>query len=550
MTAAAARPAPALVRDIDALAIAAERATLGAMMLAADAAATVRGIVSACDFAQPRHAAAFAAAAAVADRGEPVAPLSVAAELERRGASADLGYLVDLAESTLTGAGAEHDARLVVEHANRRRIVAGARAALELAGEGREASALAEVLRPAVDGATRATTAGTRQSLVEPIDALLALPPMRWLLDGLLPEAGVALLVAPPNVGKSTLALDWAMRVATGSGWHGRSMLAGPVAYFAGEGRRGIGQRAAAWLAAHDATLAHRLDLVTRTPPLSQPEGQRELAAIVAEARPRFVVLDTVSSLWGGQSENDSDLAAPFIAFLAGLADRYESTFLALHHPRKPGNAPQAASAEWAAPRGSGAWTGSPDSVLALSGPPEDLKLSTVKQRDGERLPPIALRLVAVDLPAGGSSVVVAPGSEVPKAAESVDAQRARDVERLLAAVDELGGEAPSKDAIALQAGIRLQRARALVDVAVRMGRLRNAGTPRKPRFIRAACVQESTKEGTPGTATAAPRLERPDRPRTAGDGGDGEDRNNPPNRIHPFQELPAAAATPGGPRV
>ncbi|MFN9307757.1 MAG: AAA family ATPase [Planctomycetota bacterium] len=539
------------MRDADALAIAAERATLGAMMLAADAVSTARGILSAADFALPRHASAFAAICAVADRGEPAVPLPVAAELERRGASADLGYLVDLAESTLTGAGAEHDARLVVEHANRRRIVAGARAALELAGEGREASALAEVLRPAVDGATRNTTAGTRQSLVEPIESLLALPPARWLLDGLRPEAGVALLVAPPNVGKSTLALDWAMRVAAGSDWHGRSMLAGPVAYFAGEGRRGIGQRAAAWLAAHDATLAHRLDLVTRTPPLSQPEGQRELAAIVAEARPRFVVIDTVSSLWGGQSENDSDLAAPFLAFLAGLADRYESTFLALHHPRKPGNAPQAASAEWAAPRGSGAWTGSPDAVLSLSGPPEDLKLSTVKQRDGERLPPIALRLVVADLPAGGSSVVVAPGSPSPVAsAESVDAQRARDVERLLAAVDELGGEAPSKDAIALQAGIRLQRARALVDVAVRMGRLRNAGTPRKPRFVRGACVQESTKEGTSGTSKDAPRLERPDRPRTAGDGGDGEDRNNPANRIRPSQELPAAAATPGVPRV
>ncbi|MBM3559792.1 MAG: AAA family ATPase, partial [Alphaproteobacteria bacterium] len=280
------------------------------------------------------------------------------------------------------------------------------------------------------------TTAGTRQSLVEPIEALLALPPARWLLDGLLPEAGVALMVAPPNVGKSTVALDWALRVATGSDWHGRAMQAGGVAYFAGEGRRGIGQRAAAWLASHDATLSHRLDLVTRTPPLSQPEGQRELAAIVAEARPRLVVVDTISSLWGGASEDDASAVAPFLASLQRMAEAAGCLFLLLHHERKPSAQPQAGNA-WAAVRGSGAWVGSADAALSLSGPPEALQLATLKQRDGERLPPISLRLVAVALPNGGSSVVVVPGAEAPPAAEHEP--RAEDA--ILAAMRLLGAD-------------------------------------------------------------------------------------------------------------
>ena len=436
MTAAAPRTAPALVRDADALAIAAERATLGAMMLAADAAATVRGIVSACDFAQPRHAAAFAAAAAVADRGEPIAPLSIAAELERRGASADLGYLVDLAESTLTGAGAEHDARLVVEHANRRRIVAGARAALELANEGRDASALAEVLRPAVDGATRTTTAGTRQSLVESFDDLEQLPPPAWLVDGLLPAAGVALLVSPPNVGKSTLAVDLMMRCTTGQAWHGRPVQSGVALYCAGEGKRGLVARRAAWRSQHDAQAVHPHRLVTKLPPLSTSAGQAELEGLVAEHKPKLVVLDTVSALWGGASEDDASAVAPFLASLQRMAEAAGCLFLLIHHERKPSAQPQAGNA-WAAVRGSGAWVGSADAVLSLSGPPEALQLATLKQRDGERLPPIPLRLVVVDLPNGGRSVVVVPGAEALPAAE--DEPRAEDA--ILAAMRLLGAD-------------------------------------------------------------------------------------------------------------
>jgi DNA primase len=45
-------------------------------------------------------------------------------------------------------------------------------------------------------------------------DELLAQPPVEWLVEGLLPRVGVALLASEPRAGKSFLALDVALRLA------------------------------------------------------------------------------------------------------------------------------------------------------------------------------------------------------------------------------------------------------------------------------------------------------------------------------------------------
>jgi hypothetical protein len=226
------------------------------------------------------------------------------------------------------------------------------------------------------------------------------------------------------------------MRCTTGQAWHGRPVQSGVALYCAGEGKRGLVARRAAWRSQHDAQAVHPHRLVTKLPPLSTSAGQGELEVLVAEHKPKLVVLDTVSALWGGESEDDASVVAPFLAFLQRQADAAGCLFVCVHHERKPSAQPQAGNA-WAAVRGSGAWVGSADAVLSLSGPPEDLRLAVTKQRDGERLPPIALRLVAVDLPNGGRSVVVVPGAEALPAAEAEP--RAEDA--ILAAMRCLGAD-------------------------------------------------------------------------------------------------------------
>jgi hypothetical protein len=74
------------------------------------------------------------------------------------------------------------------------------------------------------------------------------LPPPEWLIDGLVPQDGLVVLYGEPAAGKSFLALDWALSIATGVPWLGREVKQGEVVYVYAEGVRGLTQRVTAWL--------------------------------------------------------------------------------------------------------------------------------------------------------------------------------------------------------------------------------------------------------------------------------------------------------------
>src|SRR5207253_752097 len=73
------------------------------------------------------------------------------------------------------------------------------------------------------------------------------LQPPAWLVDGIMPRGGLAVLYGPPGIGKSFLAQDWALSVGAGLEWLGRSIHMGPVVYVAAEGTAGLPNRVRAW---------------------------------------------------------------------------------------------------------------------------------------------------------------------------------------------------------------------------------------------------------------------------------------------------------------
>src|SRR5439155_20954414 len=77
------------------------------------------------------------------------------------------------------------------------------------------------------------------------------LPPPEWLIEGILPADGLAVLYGPPAIGKSFLALDWAFSVQLGHAWLGHQVKRGTVVYVYGEGGAALGQRKDAWKVAH-----------------------------------------------------------------------------------------------------------------------------------------------------------------------------------------------------------------------------------------------------------------------------------------------------------
>src|SRR5262249_14489394 len=73
------------------------------------------------------------------------------------------------------------------------------------------------------------------------------LPDPEWLVDGLVGESALAVLFGTPGVGKSFLALDLAMSVATGRPWLGQETKPGGVVYVYAEGTTGLKHRTQAW---------------------------------------------------------------------------------------------------------------------------------------------------------------------------------------------------------------------------------------------------------------------------------------------------------------
>jgi hypothetical protein len=132
------------------------------------------------------------------------------------------------------------------------------------------------------------------------------LPPPEWLVDGLVPEDGLVVLYGEPTAGKSFLALDWGLSVATGVAWLGHKVKQGEVVYIYAEGVRALAGRANAWLQEHGKTEALLFRAVPGAVSIPDP---RELSEFVKAVRsvsenPRLIIIDTLARNFGEGNES------------------------------------------------------------------------------------------------------------------------------------------------------------------------------------------------------------------------------------------------------
>lgn len=108
-------------QDLDA-----EQSVLGGMLLSKDAIADVVEIIKGHDFYRPAHETVYTAILDLYAKGEPADPITVAAELVKRGEITKVGgapYLHTLVQSVPTAANASYYAEIVHERAVLRRLV-------------------------------------------------------------------------------------------------------------------------------------------------------------------------------------------------------------------------------------------------------------------------------------------------------------------------------------------------------------------------------------------------------------------------------------------
>lgn len=510
-----------------------EQNVLGALLLHGDAVAEV-SFLQPRDFAQRRHELVYEAILGVVEQELAVDPLLVEQELAQRHTLAEVGgkvYLLDLMESVVSAANVVEHAKLVQQAARRREVASIGRELSLRARDGADVSELLDQVRPRLDDlATGARGTKPRRYRLRSIDQVRALPPLDWVLEGLLPAPGIAFLISQANAGKTTLALGLALSALYGRDWCGRAVAPGSTLYVAGEGVRGLAQRIEAWDRDHRG--AHSTDdryflVMDDLPPLTG-DGVHVLREAIHDLResqghaPRYIVIDTCSSLWGGESEDKTEVWSPVMMGLRSIVEQTGALVLALHHANKGPS--DRRHLDLSAVRGSSSIVGSADTILGLEPVTDGARLVVLKQRDGMRTAPFPLRLQQTE--AGVYFMPQPPQLE--EAERSLD-DLAEDRVRMIVRKLEEMGEAPSASSVVTRLGGRRQDALTAWKEACARGQIINQGTARDPRWVVASrvCCAPPVPPGTGNREPGSPAVPVPDR----GPGTDGNRREPVGNR-------------------
>ncbi|WP_176556364.1 AAA family ATPase [Rubellimicrobium rubrum] len=177
-----------------------------------------------------------------------------------------------------------------------------------------------------------------------------AVPPREWLVEGLVPNKTVTLFSGDGGTGKSLLAHQLAVAVASGCDWLGMRVTQGRVIFLSAEDdedelhRRtdeilratvrnyddvsGLTLRS---LAGEDALLVSE-----RGPALTASILFQDLEARATNEQPALVVIDTLADVYPA-NENDRAKVRQFVGILRGLAIRQKCAVMLLAHPSLSG---------------------------------------------------------------------------------------------------------------------------------------------------------------------------------------------------------------------
>lgn len=244
---------------------------------------------------------------------------------------------------------------------------------------------------------------------IAPFDYWRGLPPVEYAVEGLIEHKALTSIIGPPGIGKSTVAIDLACSMVTGSRWQGRKVVRQRVLYLPGEGLAGAAERIKAWELAHEKNVGQDLLMGNAIIQLSaKKEAWERLAAYVLRHRVGMIIFDTFARMALGLEENSATDVGKAITRFDQIRKLTGSGVMVIHHTAKNSTVG----------RGSSALNGALDTELlvldgtwdasAVDGQPMDLYTS--KQKNAARLrEPLPLLLA----PMHDSVVVTGPTGQV-----------------------------------------------------------------------------------------------------------------------------------------
>lgn len=156
-----------------------------------------------------------------------------------------------------------------------------------------------------------------------------------WV-TGVVPAGETTLVFGERNVGKSFVAIDIGLCVASGQSWHGRQVTKGNVLYLAGEGAIGLPARRRAWVEHHGGEVPEGFHLRDRIVNLNNPASMEAWQKVIVEHDIDLVIIDTLRrAARGRELENPGDVqeTVELVDDLRGV--RHGCSALVLGHPTK-----------------------------------------------------------------------------------------------------------------------------------------------------------------------------------------------------------------------
>lgn len=160
------------------------------------------------------------------------------------------------------------------------------------------------------------------------------IPPIEWLREPWIAREDVGIGYGPPYIGKSTWMMQLAFAIAAGTPFCG-SPAAEPAPVVVVDGE--AGERSIARLALLCGPPVPALHIVSASGQLSllDPDAVRRLQRTASDLRPALIVVDSVSTTFGLNNENDSAEVRRAMEELFILRDKFGCATLAIHHVGK-----------------------------------------------------------------------------------------------------------------------------------------------------------------------------------------------------------------------
>lgn len=230
---------------------------------------------------------------------------------------------------------------------------------------------------------------GQPQTSLIHVSDLKKQPLISWLVPGEIPERGLIVLYGPSGIGKSFVALDYAMNLAQSSS----------VVYVAAEGESGYLMRTAAWCNHHkvnDESL--KLNFYMNIVSLLDKTERAMFTDTLRPVKPKLIIVDTLALCMLPGDENSTRDMGLFIKASKELRNALDCAVILVHHTNKEGRAE----------RGNSALRAASDTMIRVSGEDDVIRIECSKTKDAKTFPTRFVKLLPVATVYGSSPVIIA----------------------------------------------------------------------------------------------------------------------------------------------